>query len=297
VDLDAVCEEAEMAHADEASGDDVTQEAPDEFHAAQGSGLCAAAVSAILETESDLTIVTGHDAFVADGDSVGVSAEIAQDLFGSSHWGLGVDDEFLNGGATEQKATRGLRDAQTVLGEGDFKRLEELPSKDDGEFPDRQKESRSGRDPLSPIEAQSSTGRDAVDVWEIPELLIPRVENGDEARCGSEAAAAHLDHGLRGGLKQQGVGDARIATEEGDETRRESEDLMKVENREEVMHLGLDPEGLIQALTLGAVSIAAGVVDGNFTSAVIASLLVSAQGRGATRGERLHHPGFVVTER
>lgn len=286
-----------MAHADEAFRDDVTQKAPDEVQAAQGSGLCAAAVSAILETESDLAIVVGDDAFVADGDSVGVSAEVAQDLFGSGHGGLGVDDEFLNGRATEQKATRGLRDAQTALGEGDFKRLEELPSKDDGEFPDREKESRSGRDPLSPIEAQSSTGRDAVDVWEIPELLIPRVENGDEAGCGSEVTATHLDHGLRCGLEQEGVGDGRIAAEERMETGRESEDLVKVENGEEVMHLGLDPEGLIQALTLGAVSIAAGVVDGTFTSAVIASLLVSAQGRGATRGERLHHPGFVVAER
>jgi hypothetical protein len=137
VDLDAVCEEAEMAHADEAPGDDVTQKAPDEFHTTQGPDLCAPAVSAILEAESDLAIVIGNDAFVADGDSVGVSAEIAQDLFGSGHGGLGVDDEFLNGRATEQKATRGLRDAQTVLGEGGFKRLEELPSKDHGEFSDR----------------------------------------------------------------------------------------------------------------------------------------------------------------
>jgi hypothetical protein len=136
-----------------------------------------------------------------------------------------------------------------------------------------------------------------VDVWEIPELLIPRVENGDEAGCGSEVTATDLDDGLRCGLKQEGVGDARIAAEERMETGRESEDLVKVENREEVMHLGLDPEGLIQALTLGAVSIAAGVVDGTFMSTVIASLLVSAQGRGATRGERLHHPGFVVAER
>jgi hypothetical protein len=297
VDLDAVREEAEMAHADEASGDDVTQKAPDEFHTAQGSGLCAAAVSAILVTEGHLAIAVGDDAFVADGDSVRVSAEVAQDLFGSGHGGLGVDDEFLNGRATQQKAARGRRDAQTALGEGDFKRLEEFPSKDDGEFSDRQKESRSGCDPLSAIEAQSSTGRDAVDMGEIPELLIPCVEDGDETGGGSEVAAAHVDHGLRCGLEQEGVSGARIAAEERVEARRESEDLVKVENGEEVMHLGLDPEGLIQTLTLGAVSIAAGVVEGSFTSAVIASLLVPAQGRGATRGERLHHPDFVVAER
>lgn len=286
-----------MAHADEASGNDVTQKAPDEFHTAQGSGLCAAAMSAILVTESHLAIAVGDDAFVADGDSVRVSAEVAQDLFGSGYGRLGVDDEFLNGSATQQEAARGHRDAQTALGESDFKRLEKFPSKDHREFPDRQKESRSRRDPLRAIEAQSSTGRDAVDVGVIPELLIPGVEDGDEARCGSEVAATHVDHGLRYGLEQEGISGARIAAEERVEAGRESEDLVKVENGEKVVHLGLDPEGLIQALTLGAVSIAAGVVDGSLTSAVIASLFVSAQGRGATRGERLHHPGFVVAER
>jgi len=296
VGLDAVCEETEMAHADEASGDDVTQKATDEFHTAQGAGLSAAGVSAILVTESDLAIVVGHDAFVADGDSVGVSAEIAQDLFGPGHGGLGVDNEFLNGSATQQEAARGLRHAQTALDESGFKRLEKFPSKDDGEFSDRQKESRSGGDPSSAIEAQSSTGRDAVDVWKMPELLIPCVENGDEARCGSEVGATHVDHGLRCGLEQEGVGRARVATEERMETGRESEDLVEVEDGQQVADPGLDPEGLIQALTLGAVSIAAGVVDGSFTSAVIASLFVSAQGCGATRGERLHHPGLVVAE-
>jgi hypothetical protein len=175
VGLDAVCEEAEMAHADEAPGEDVTQKAPDEFQTAQGQSLSAAAVSAVLVAESHSVQVMGDDAFVADGNSVRVSAEVAQDLFGSGHGGLGIDNEFLNGSATQQEAACGLPDAQTSLGESDFKRLEEFPSKDDGEFPDRQKESRSGCDPLSAIEAQSSTGRDAMNVWEIPELLIPGV--------------------------------------------------------------------------------------------------------------------------
>jgi hypothetical protein len=131
---------------------------------------------------------------------------------------------------------------------------------------------------------------------EIPELLIPGVENGDEARCGSEVTAAHVDYGLRGGLEQEGVGGARVATEERMETGRESEDLVEVEDGKQVVDLGLDPQRLIQALTLGAVSIAAGVIDGSFTSAVIASLFVSAQGCGATRGERFHHPALVVAE-
>jgi len=99
VGLDAVGEETEMAHANEAPGDNVTQKAPDEFHTAQSTGLSAASVSTVLETENDLAIVVGHDAFVADGDSVGVAPEVAQDLFGSGHGGLGIDNAFLNGSA------------------------------------------------------------------------------------------------------------------------------------------------------------------------------------------------------
>ena len=109
-------------------------------------------------------------------------------------------------------------------------------------------------------------------------------------------AATHVDHGSGCGFEQECVGDTRVTEEEPVEAVRKSEDLVEVGDGKQVVDLGLDPEGLIQALTLGAVSIAAGVVDGSFTSAVIASLFVSAKGCGATRGERLHYPGLVVAE-
>jgi hypothetical protein len=296
VDLNAVCEEAEMAYADEASGDDVPQKAPDEFHSAQGHGPSAAAVFSILVPESDGVHVVGEDAFVADGDPVSVATEVAQDLFRAGHGGLGVDDEFLNGRATQQKAACALGHTQAARDESDFKRLQELPSKDRRELSDWQEEPRSRRDPLSSVEAQSSAGRDAVDVGVIPELLIPGVENGDEAGGGPEVVATHVDHGLRGGLEQEGVGGARVATEERIEAVRESEDLVKVENGEQVVDLGLDPERLIQTLTLGTVPVAAGVVDGILTSAVITSLFMATQGRGATCGQRMDDSGFVVCE-
>ena len=285
-----------MAHANETPGDDVTQKEPNEFHCAQGPGLSAAAVSAVLVAESDPVQVVGDDAFVADGDSVGVATEVAQDLLRSGHGGLGVDDEFLDGRPTQQKAACALGHAQAARGESDFKGLEKFSSKHHGELSDRQKESRSRRDPLSCVVVQSSTGHDAVDVRVKPELLIPGVENGDEAGRGPEVVPAHVDHGFRSSLEQEGIGGGWVAPEERIETVRESEDLVKVGDGEQVVDLGLDPERLIQALTLGAVSIAAGIVDRGLTSAVVASLLVSAQDRGATRGQRLHNAGFVVAE-
>ena len=135
-----------------------------------------------------------------------------------------------------------------------------------------------------------------MNVWEIPELLIPCVEKSDEARCRSEVAATHVDHGFRCSLEQEGAGGARVATEERMETGRESEDFVKVQDGQKVAHLGFDPQRLIQALTLGAVSIAAGVVDGVLTSTVIASPLVPAQRGSATCGQRIHDTRFVIGE-
>ena len=73
-------------------------------------------------------------------------------------------------------------------------------------------------------------------------------------------AATHVDHGPGCGFEQECVGDTRVTEEEPVEAVRKSEDLVEVGDGKQVVDLGLDPEGLIQALTLGAVSIAAGVV-------------------------------------
>jgi hypothetical protein len=135
-----------------------------------------------------------------------------------------------------------------------------------------------------------------VDVWVIPELLIPGVKNGDEAGGGPEESATHVDHGLGCSVEQERVGGTWVAQEELVETVRKSEDLVKVEGGQQVVDLSFNPERLIQALTLGAVSIAAGVVDGILASTVIASPFVSAQGGGPTCDQRIHDPGFVIAE-
>jgi len=52
----------------------------------------------ILVGEGDLAVVVGKKALLANGDAVGVTAEVAQDLLGAGEGGLGVDAEVLGGG-------------------------------------------------------------------------------------------------------------------------------------------------------------------------------------------------------
>ena len=136
---------------------------------------------------------------------MGVAAEVAQDLLGSRHGGLGVDDEVLGRGSPQQETARDFTHAQAPFYEGELEGLKELPPKHLGQPQDRQEVGRLGGDPALAVQAQASSGGDAVDVRVMLELLIPGVELGNEAGGGPEIAPAHVDHGLCRGFEQQRV--------------------------------------------------------------------------------------------
>jgi hypothetical protein len=184
----------------------------------------------VLVVKGQAAVLVTDDALVADGDAMRVAAEIAQDLLGSGHGRFGVDDEFLGRGATKEEARCVLGQSDETRGESVIESFEELPSKDFRELPHGQEEAWPGRDPARLIETETASRDDAVEVRVIPQLLIPGVENGDEARCGSEVAATHLDHGLADGLEQECKCLCRIAPEERNEAVRDGEDLMEIGN-------------------------------------------------------------------
>ena len=89
----AIGEQAVMANAVEAFGEDVDQEAPDELMDRQGHGLVALWLlsSIILPGEGDVFVVDADEPTVGDGDPMGIAGEVVEHRVWSGEGFLGVD--------------------------------------------------------------------------------------------------------------------------------------------------------------------------------------------------------------
>jgi hypothetical protein len=90
-----VCEEAEVANAHEAAGQEMKQEATQELIDRQSHDPLPIVVSRISPSESNMAVSEGKQSMVGDGDAMGVGAEIAQHVFRSAEGRLGIDDPVL----------------------------------------------------------------------------------------------------------------------------------------------------------------------------------------------------------
>ena len=126
------------------------------------------------------------------------------------------------------------------------------------------KEVVSGRSPGGAV-LREATGRDyGVEVGVILELSAPGVQDtgatrevgADTARIRGEAFA-----GRRRRLEQGLIGHALMRAEKGTEGRRDGKGEEEVRTWKVLLKLGLKPERGFVVLTLGAVSVAAGMVD------------------------------------
>jgi len=52
-------------------------------------------VGIIPPEEGNVAILVGEDAVIADGDSVGISAEVLENTFGATEWRFAIDDPLL----------------------------------------------------------------------------------------------------------------------------------------------------------------------------------------------------------
>jgi hypothetical protein len=90
-----VCEEAEVADADEAAGQQVKQETTQELVDRQSHDALPVAVSGISPSESNAAVSEGKQSVVGDGDAMSVSAEIAQHVLRAAEGRLGIYDPIL----------------------------------------------------------------------------------------------------------------------------------------------------------------------------------------------------------
>ena len=103
----AIGEQSIVAQAHEATRKDVQEKATQELIGLQGHGLVLSMVGVVLVTKGHLTVLHGLQAGVADGDAMGVAAEITQHLLGAGEGVLGVNHPGLGMQAIEQDREAG----------------------------------------------------------------------------------------------------------------------------------------------------------------------------------------------
>jgi hypothetical protein len=91
----AVGEEAEVADADQAFGQQVQQEASQKLIGGNGHDLVLAAMGIVSPAEGDAMVLESHEAMVGDGDAMGVAGQVVENMFGTAEGRLGVDDPVL----------------------------------------------------------------------------------------------------------------------------------------------------------------------------------------------------------
>ena len=148
------------------------EHAADELGRRQRHGLLTRRpVSAVVGVaEAHGAVVEAAQALVADGDPVGVAAEVVEDLFGAGEGALRIDHPFGLAGRAEMRGEapgvgEGLQRAGEVQAsglEGIVQRPEEDPPEVARQDPDRQEESGTAGNPAAAVAGESPTRDDAV---------------------------------------------------------------------------------------------------------------------------------------
>ncbi len=84
-----------MPDTNQALGQDMDQEAPQELVCGESHDLLLAAASVVFPAEGNALSVEADEAMVGDGDAVRVAGEIVENMLGSAEGWLGIDDPLL----------------------------------------------------------------------------------------------------------------------------------------------------------------------------------------------------------
>src|SRR5271170_2229015 len=91
----AVGENAEVADANQATGQNVQQEAAQELMSGNGHNLLLAAVGIVAPAKRDAIVLKGYKAMVGNGDAMGIACQVVENMFGTAERWLGVDHPVL----------------------------------------------------------------------------------------------------------------------------------------------------------------------------------------------------------
>ena len=263
-------EQAVVADAMEAAGQDVQEKAADELGGVERHGLepVAAFDPVVFPFEGDALVVERDEPGVGDGDAVGVAREIGKHGFRPGEGSLGVDDPL----GAAQRRERGVEGS--LVGEGleaaeedeatgrmqGCEPFEEEPAEETRQHPHGQEEAGLAGDPARTVRRQAAAGNDDVDVRMVGERRAPGVQYGGQADARAEMLRVGGDRGqrLRGGPEEEVVDGRLVLERDRADRRRQGEDDVIVGNRQELRLAVFEPLPRGGRLALRAVTVPAG---------------------------------------
>ena len=151
------------------------------------------------------------------------------------------------------------------------------------EGPDREEEAVSGCDPSLAIRTEPPARYHQVQMGVKVEVLIPGVQDCREAQLGPQALIipgkleVKLEESLGGALKEEIEHECRVAPGQGLEFVGQGDHQVEVGDGQKSLPARRQPLGVLEALALGTMAVAAGVIgDGQITAATAAGVQVSA---------------------
>jgi len=202
--------------ADEATRQHMQQEATQEFVDMQSQESLLVFVSGVAPAERHLVLYAGNEPAVGNRNAMGIGAEVTKHLIGSAERGFAVDHPVRRVKLADQTSEQpGLSQAAKQAVEMELsgsvsllERFKKLASENFAENPHREKEAVIARaHPAGVIARQTAGGNDAVNVRMMLQLLIPGVEDAEEADLGSEMLGVRgdFDQCLGAAAEQQPV--------------------------------------------------------------------------------------------
>jgi hypothetical protein len=206
-------EEAEVADAHEAGRKHVKQKASQELVHGQGHEALLVVVGGVSPAEGDLVTGEGNETMVGDGHTMGVSAQVVEDVLGAPERRFAVDDPVPAEEWAQERGEsfgRGERlqltmETQLSFGESVFQSSDELAPKNSCQNGKGKKEAATGREPAAVVGGESAGGDHTMDMRMMLQLLVPGVEDTEEADLGAQmpGMASDFQQGLGTGAKQQ----------------------------------------------------------------------------------------------
>lgn len=261
---------AVMPNANKAFGQDVKQEAAEEFLGVEGEGSFPADRVAIPDGEGDRGGTEGNEAMVGDADPMGVVSKVSEEMGGVAERAFGIDDPgFLIKRISEGtpsvrflKITEATRQDEFSVLAGLDETLEEQMLEALAEHLHGQEVVGTGMDPAPGIGGKSTGGDEAVNVGMMGEVLRPGVQHRGEADLSAKVTRirSNLQQGLSRGMEEKVIEAFGAGKKEGTEGVRKREYRVEMPGRKHTGKRSLNPLRAFTSLALGAVAIATGVV-------------------------------------